>query len=110
MSPRVLLITALALAVAGPAICRAQDSDTDRAHPHDFVKDSAITAKIKSKLAVDHVTTLAHIRVDTDRDGVVWLSGTTKSHDAAEQAADIARHTDGVRSVKNHIEVRETDD
>jgi hyperosmotically inducible periplasmic protein len=110
MNPKIVLIAALALAVAGPSVCRAQDADADRNHPGDFVKDSAITAKIKSKLAVDHVTSLAHIRVDTDRDGVVWLSGTTRSRDAAEQAEDIARHTDGVRSVKNHIAVRETDD
>jgi hyperosmotically inducible periplasmic protein len=110
MNPRIVLMTALALAMAGPAVSRAQDADTDRDHPGDYVKDSAITAKIKSKLAVDHVTSLAHIRVDTDRAGVVWLSGTTRSRDAAEQAEDIARHTEGVRSVKNHIEVRETND
>ena len=41
-----------------------------------FVKDSAITTKIKTKLAADHITSLERIHVDTDKDGVVWLSGT----------------------------------
>ena len=106
MNARVVWAAALALAVAGPIASRAQDSDADRAHPGDYAKDSAITAKIKSKLAVDNVTSLAHIRVDTDKDGGVWLSGTTHTMDASEKAEQIARNTDGVRSVKNHIQVR----
>jgi hyperosmotically inducible protein len=39
-----------------------------------FVKDSAITTKIKTKLAADHPTSLALVHVDTDKDGVVWLT------------------------------------
>jgi hyperosmotically inducible periplasmic protein len=84
----------------------AQDSDTDRSHPKAFVKDSVITTKVKSKLAADHLGSLAHVRVDTDKDGVVWLSGTVPTRDAAERAVSLARDTEGVRKVKNDIEVR----
>jgi hyperosmotically inducible protein len=75
---RKFTVTCLAVSVllgSGIAIAAA-DSDTDRSHPIVFVKDSAITTKIKTKLAVDHPTTLALVHVDTDKDGVVWLTGT----------------------------------
>src|ERR1700730_253690 len=57
------------------------DTDADRSHPKTFVKDSAITTKIKSKLAAQHLTSAARIHVDTDAGGVVWLSGTARSQD-----------------------------
>ncbi|MBL6750259.1 MAG: BON domain-containing protein [Nevskia sp.] len=85
------------------------DPDTDRSHPGAFVDDSAITAKIKTKLAADHLASLAKIHVDTDRAGVVVLSGTAHSQKAAEQAEVIARNTDGVRAVHNAIVVKRDD-
>ena len=98
-----VLVTAGLL--AGAAVY-SQDADVDRSHPKAFVKDSVITTKIKSKLAADHITSIGHIHVDTDADGVVWLSGTARSQDAVEHAVDIARDTDGVRGVKNHLKVK----
>jgi hyperosmotically inducible periplasmic protein len=99
----IVMATLVAPAVFG------QDSDADRTHPKAFVKDSVITTKIKSKLAADHPGTLAQIRVDTDKDGVVWLSGTAPTREAAQQAADIARSTKGVVSVRDEIKVRRGD-
>jgi hyperosmotically inducible protein len=96
---------AAACLLAGTAVY-AQDADVDRSHPKAFVKDSAITTKIKSKLAADHLSSLAKIRVDTDADGVVYLSGTAHSKDQIERAVDIARNTDGVRGVHNGIVVK----
>ena len=81
------------------------DSDTDRSHPEAFVKDSAITTKIKAKLAEEKMSSLVHIRVDTDKDGIVWLSGTAKTKEAIDKAVSIAHNTDGVKSVKNGIKV-----
>jgi hyperosmotically inducible protein len=104
-----LTLSVAALTAAGMllgAAVHAQDSDTDRSHPKAFVKDSVITTKVKSKLAADHITSLAHIRVDTDKDGVVWLSGSARSKDAVERAVDLARNTDGVRDVHNSLVVR----
>jgi hyperosmotically inducible periplasmic protein len=96
----------LAAWLLGPVIAIAQDSDADRSHPGQFVKDSAITATIKTKLAADHPASLAHIKVDTDMDGVVWLSGTARSQQDVERAVKIARSTGGVVRVKNDIDVR----
>ena len=89
-----------------PVIGYAADTDADRSHPGHFVKDSAITTAIKTKLAADHIGSLTQLKVDTDMDGVVWLSGTTKTQEAADRAVQIARSTDGVIRVKNDIVVR----
>jgi hyperosmotically inducible periplasmic protein len=84
----------------------ADDSDSDRSHPKAFVKDSAITAKIKTKLAAEHITSLGRIHVDTDANGVVWLSGHARSQEAIDKAVSIARDTDGVKSVHSSIKIK----
>jgi hyperosmotically inducible protein len=89
------------LALAAPPV------DSDTSHPGAFVADSVITTKVKAKLAEKHLSTLANIRVDTDNAGVVWLSGKAPSQDAHDLAGMIARDTDGVKSVHNHIVVGE---
>jgi len=93
----------------GSAVALAQDSDTDRSHPKHFVKDSAITTKIKSKLAAEHITSVGRIHVDTDKDGVVWLSGHARSQEAIDKAVSIARETEGVKDVHNHIKIKKDD-
>jgi len=94
-----------AAAVLTTGIVLADDVDADRSHPKAFVKDSAITTKIKSKLAAEHITSLGHIHVDTDADGVVWLSGSARSQSDVNKAESIARETDGVHGVKSNIKV-----
>lgn len=47
-----------------------------------------------------------HIRIDTDRDGVVWMSGTVNSQDEADKAVMIAHNTEGVRSVHSDLKVQ----
>jgi hyperosmotically inducible protein len=91
--------------LAGTAVI-AEDVDADRSHPQAFVKDSVITTKVKSKLAADHITSLGRIRVDTDANGVVYLSGSAHSQDAIDRAVEIARDTDGVRGVHNALVVK----
>jgi hyperosmotically inducible periplasmic protein len=73
---------------------------------HHYVKDSVITTKVKSKLAAKHLTTLTRIKVDTDENGVVWLSGHAPTQDAVDMAAMIAKNTDGVVSVHNDIAIQ----
>jgi hyperosmotically inducible protein len=58
---------------------------------------------VKTKLAAKHMSTLTNIKVDTDSEGVVWLSGKAPTQDASDLAAMIAKDTDGVRSVHNKI-------
>jgi hyperosmotically inducible protein len=94
-----------AAAVLTTGIVLADDVDADRSHPKAFVKDSAITTKIKSKLAAEHITSLGHIHVDTDADGVVWLSGSARSQSDVDKAESISRDTDGVKGVKSTIKV-----
>jgi hyperosmotically inducible protein len=97
-----IVISAMAAAVAAHAV----DYDADRNHPTTFVKDSVITTKIKTRLASEHLGSVKHIRIDTDRDGVVWLSGTVNSQDEADKAVMIAHNTEGVRSVHSDLKVQ----
>ena len=71
-----------------------------------FVKDSAITTKVKAKLAAKHLSTLTNISVDTDKDGVVWLGGMAPTKDAKDLAESITKNTEGVTAVHNHISVQ----
>jgi hyperosmotically inducible periplasmic protein len=104
---RIILIAIVTLSAAPFAATYAQaNNDQDRAHPGTFIKDSAITAKIKATLAAQHISNLVHIRVDTDDHGVVWLSGKAKTQDAVDAAISIARATDGVQDVHSSIRVR----
>jgi hyperosmotically inducible protein len=89
-----------------PVAAFAADGDADRANPKLFVKDSAITTKIKAKLASEHLGSLKHIQVDTDQNGVVWMTGTANSQDEINQAVAIARNTEGVKTVKADIKVQ----
>jgi len=105
-----LAIAALLLGAAlVPVASFAADGDTDRSHPKAFVKDSAITSKIKSKLAAEHITSLGRIHVDTDADGIVYLSGTARSQEAIDKAVEIARNTEHVVDVKNELRIRKDD-
>jgi hyperosmotically inducible protein len=95
--------------LAPAAVVVAQDSDTDRTHPVTFVKDSAITTAVKTKLAAEHLTSLGRIHVDTDKNGVVWLTGSARSQEAADKAVSIARDTEHVRAVHSDIKIRQDD-
>lgn len=88
-----------------PVAAYANDADADRANPATYVKDSAITLKIKSKLAAEHPGSLKHISVDTDRNGIVWMSGTVNNQAEADEAITIARSTEGVKSVKPNLRI-----
>jgi hyperosmotically inducible protein len=97
---QVVLGGILALGMLGGTLVLA-----DEATEHHFIKDSAITAKVKAKLAAKHLSTLTRIKVDTDENGVVWLSGRAPTQDASDLAAMIAKNTEGVNSVHNNIAV-----
>ena len=64
-----------------------------------------ITTKVKSKLAAKHLSTLTKIKVDTDANGQVWLSGTAPNKDAVDLATMLAKDTEGVTSVHNDVVV-----
>jgi hyperosmotically inducible periplasmic protein len=87
----------------------ANDADTDRTHPVTFVKDSAIATEIKTKLAADRLTGRAHIHVDTDQDGVVWLTASATSQGALDRAVSIARRTEHLTSVHSDLVIKHDD-
>jgi hyperosmotically inducible protein len=91
---------------AAMTVYATEPVDTDASHPGTYVKDSVITAKVKSKLAAKHMSTLTNIKVDTDYQGAVWLSGKAPTKDASDLAEMIAKNTDGVTSVHNDIVVQ----
>ena len=102
---RLILASMLAASVVCVPMVLADESGTS-ASEHHFVKDSVITTKVKSKLAAKHLSTLTKIKVDTDANGVVWLSGRAPTQDAADMAGLLAKDTEGVKSVHNDIAVQ----
>jgi hyperosmotically inducible protein len=91
--------------VLAPVAAYAADSDKDRS-ASTIVKESVITTKIKTKLAAEHLGSAKHIKVDTDKNGVVRLSGTANNQAEADKAVTIARNTEGVKSVKSNLKIR----
>jgi hyperosmotically inducible periplasmic protein len=98
---KVILTGLIAASAAWLPLAFGAEGDAD----HHYVKDSVITTKIKTKLAAKHLSTLAHVKVDTDENGVVWLSGTAPNKDARDLAGMIAKDTDGVKDVNNDIDI-----
>ena len=68
------------------------------------LNDAAITAKVKTALVSDDLVKARDIDVDTI-DGIVTLSGIVASSAEKRQAETVARGCDGVRSVRNQLEV-----
>lgn len=89
----------LAAALALPAAAFAQGGFKEA------VKDSVITAKIKTAMAKDKDVSATSIKVETDASGMVQLSGTAKSSAEASKAESIAKGVEGVTSVDNKIVV-----
>ena len=67
--------------------------------------DASLTAKIKSKMALDDNVTAANIDVDSNG-SVVTLTGRVASEDERMRAVTLARETDGVTSVIDQLQVR----
>lgn len=91
------------------AVLAADDADAVASSTRVFVRDSAITTKVKAKLAEDHLTSLARIHVETDKDGVVWLTGTAKTQQAIDTAVTLAEGVEHVRSVHSDVTVRDSE-
>ena len=66
--------------------------------------DTGITTAVKAKMAADDTVKAYQIDVDTQKH-VVTLSGNVETAAAKEQAVTIARNTDGVTDVVDHLVV-----
>ena len=67
--------------------------------------NASLTAKIKAKMALDDRVKAANIDVDTTG-SVVTLTGRVSSDEDRRRAVQLARETDGVTSVIDHLAVR----
>jgi hyperosmotically inducible protein len=95
---RLLVITALTL----PLSALAAEGDPVSTK----LGDTVITTKVKAEFAKDKTVSASDIKVDTDSNGMVQLSGTAKSQAEADEAVRIAKGVKGVTSVKNDIVVQ----
>jgi len=92
----------LASIFVAPAITFAENKDSG-VRVGELVKDSAITTQIKAKiLAADNIDSL-QIKVETDNNGVVVLTGAVKSEAEKEKVHNIAHSVDGVQKVMNNL-------
>ena len=69
------------------------------------LSEGSLTAKIKSKMALDDTIEAAQVNVETDG-SVVTLRGTVDSEAERTRALLLARETEGVTSVVDKLEVR----
>jgi hyperosmotically inducible periplasmic protein len=67
--------------------------------------DAALTAKIKSKMALDDTVKAIDIDVDTTN-GIVTLNGFVPDAQARDRAVQLARETEGVVSVVDRLTIR----
>lgn len=70
------------------------------------MKDSEITTKVKTKFIGDPEVKAHDINVTTE-EGVVYLTGRVDNQQQKDEAERLARNTNGVRDVVNHLKVGE---
>ncbi len=70
-----------------------------------YVDDSTITTKVKAAIFAESTLKSAEINVETYK-GVVQLSGFVSSANARDTAVQVARSVDGVKSVKNAMQLK----
>ena len=91
---------------AGKLATRAADTAGDAADKiNETMSDGALTAKIKSKMALDDHVKARAIDVDTS-DSVATLSGVVASADERKRAVQLARDTRGITGVVDRLEIR----
>ena len=92
---------------AGKLATRAADTAGDAADRFsETMSDGALTAKIKSKMALDDHVKARAIDVDTS-DSVATLSGVVASADERKRALQLARDTEGITRVVDKLEIRD---
>lgn len=94
----VLLISLFAV-LAGCASTPTSDSTGQ------YIDDATITTKVKAAFVKDPDVSALHIHVTTYK-GVVQLSGFADNRKEIERASELARDVNGVKSVKNDIQLK----
>lgn len=89
----------------GTAYAASDDASAPKAHSDGMgavVSDTAITAKVKTKLMGDERLKKSDISVTTTN-GVVTLEGTASSSKAKSAAGALTKSVEGVKSVDNNL-------
>jgi hyperosmotically inducible protein len=102
----------MALVAAAPLTAGAADTadkakekaQTTTQEAKTMVTDSWVTSKVKISLFADERVKGTQVSVDTTK-GVVHLRGKVDSAEAKSAASDIAQGVEGVKSVKNDLQV-----
>ena len=71
----------------------------------DAIAHGAVTAKIKSKMVLDDLVKARNVHVETNGT-VVILTGVVDSEAERKRAVELAKETEGVTSVIDHLRVR----
>jgi hypothetical protein len=101
MAAILMAFVAVAPLTAGAADTKA-GTTTQESKP--MVTDSWVTSKTKISLFADERVKGTQVSVDTTK-GVVHLRGKVDSAEAKSAAGDIAKRIDGVKSVRNDLQV-----
>jgi len=94
----------LAACMAGTVVAGCSNTPTQESSGQ-AVDDGVVTAKVKAALVADPVTKAHQINVETFK-GTVQLSGFVETDEARTRALQLARDVEGVRKVKDAMEVR----
>ncbi len=92
------MLRAVMVGLLGAAIAGCAGGPTTSS-TGEYIDDSAITTKVKSRFVADSLVSAFDIKVQTFR-GEVILSGFVNTEAQKERAVAIARSTAGVREVK----------
>ena len=95
----------VAAAMMGTALLGGCASTPSQQSTGQAIDDGVVTAKVKAKLIEDPVTKAHQINVETFK-GTVQLSGFVETDEARARALQLARDVEGVRKVKDAMEVR----
>jgi osmotically-inducible protein OsmY len=104
MKRRSTAATLFAALMASAVVTGCSSTPTQQA-AGEAVDDGVVTAKVRAALVADPVTKAHQINVETFK-GTVQLSGFVESDEARSRALQLARNVDGVRKVKDAMEVR----
>jgi osmotically-inducible protein OsmY len=98
---------ALVLATLMVSVLAACSSAPTQQSTGEVIDDGIVTAKVKAALVEDPLTKAHQINVETFK-GNVQLSGFVESDQTRSRALKLARDVDGVKNVKDAMEVRDT--
>lgn len=104
----VLLVATTAFANAAPQETAAKEGRETERSAGTAVRDSWVTLKVHSQFVPEDALEGSDIDVNT-KSGVVTLSGTVVSQAGKARAVEIAKSTDGVKSVNDRVRIARAD-